>query len=287
MCPELEINKRRTDDETKPKAVEPVHSHLYCTNEVLLQTLCCTIQNGENQKVVRILLDPGSQKSYILEKTARKLGAKPDGEVELRHLLFGGHTDALQHKSYNLVLEGCSRSATVKLLGESKICERVPRMPKGLWISELKQKKFFVSDIGENAGEIEVLIGADYYAAWLTGRKQSLSNGLVALETRLSWTLSGKLEITAEDSRSDVAMLAVSMFVTEAKVSDLRNLDTIGINDPVEHKSREQGECEVKRQFLQTATRCSDGRYSVSLPWIDAWAAIPWGSRSPDPPTFC
>lgn len=61
-CPELELNKRRADDETKPKEVEPVHSHLNCTNEVLL-----------------------------LEKTARKLGAKSDSEVELRHLLFGGH----------------------------------------------------------------------------------------------------------------------------------------------------------------------------------------------------
>ena len=37
-----------------------------------------------------MLLGPGSQKSYILEKTAQKLEAEERGEVKLCHLLFGG-----------------------------------------------------------------------------------------------------------------------------------------------------------------------------------------------------
>lgn len=31
----------------------------------------------------------------------------------------------------------------------------------------------------------------------------------------------------------------------------------------------------MKQQFLQTVTRCSDGRYSVSLPWVDERPIIP------------
>jgi len=44
-----------------------VTTELY-KNEVLLQTLHCTIQNGAKHIEVRVLLDPGSQKSYILGK---------------------------------------------------------------------------------------------------------------------------------------------------------------------------------------------------------------------------
>jgi len=33
-----------------------------------------------------MLLDPGSQKSYILEKTARQLGLESEAKVKLCHL---------------------------------------------------------------------------------------------------------------------------------------------------------------------------------------------------------
>ena len=76
MCPDLDVNKKAADDvkpsSTNTEQTAVVNSQLNCTNEVLLQTLRCTIRSGSKQKKVRVLLDPGSQKSYILEKTAKQ-----------------------------------------------------------------------------------------------------------------------------------------------------------------------------------------------------------------------
>lgn len=269
MCPELDINKKDSGEEAKDQnsdAVE-VHSQLNCTNEVMLQTLQCILRNGDKRRQVRVLLDPGSQRSYILEKTAKELGARSDEQVKLCHLLFGGRRDIQQHNVYEIEIEGSvSQPTVVKVLGHQKICGQIPRMAKGPWMSELKGKRIFINDIGDHEGEIEVLIGADYYATWLTGRKHCLNNGLVALETCFGWTLTGKLEQTTEDSRESVAMMVTTLFVAEAKVPELWALEVIGINDPVIHRSREEKENEVTEHFIQTVTRTQEGRYSVSLP---------------------
>lgn len=84
--------------------------------------------------------------------------------------------------------------AQVKVLSQQKICGGIPQMSKGSWMSEFKEKRIFVDDLGGEEEEIELLIGSDYYAQWLTGRRHCLENGLVALETCFGWTLSGKLE---------------------------------------------------------------------------------------------
>jgi hypothetical protein len=89
MCPELAMNKNSSKDVNIEKH-EEVHSKLSCSSKVLLQTLSCVVRNGERQKRVRALLDSGSQRSYILEKTAEELHLMSKGEVQLCHLLFDG-----------------------------------------------------------------------------------------------------------------------------------------------------------------------------------------------------
>jgi len=104
--------------------VPKVHAQLDCTNDVLLQTLRVVVYNGNKSKEVRMLLDPGSQKSYILEKTARQLGLESEAKVKLCHLLFGGHKEAQQHNVYEVAVEssgGCNRSrAKLEVLGHDK-----------------------------------------------------------------------------------------------------------------------------------------------------------------------
>jgi len=84
MCPVLDINKTDVDvakSGSSAQSMTEVHSQLNCTNEVLLQTLHSVVRNGNKSKEVRMLLDPGSQKSYILEKTALAAGSGPGSWV--------------------------------------------------------------------------------------------------------------------------------------------------------------------------------------------------------------
>jgi len=133
-----------------------------------------------------------------------------------------------------------------QVLGHEQICGRVPKMQKGPWVAELREKRIFVSDIGQIEGEIELLIGSDYYAQWMTGNKLILKNGLVALETQFGWTLYGKLDINFEEElTSNVSMQVSSMFISEASLTQLWDLETIAINDPVDKKSKSEREVEV------------------------------------------
>ncbi|GFX65968.1 hypothetical protein TNCV_13891 [Trichonephila clavipes] len=60
-----------------------------------------------------------------------------------------------------------------------------PRLP------EVELYRF--GDIQENIGPNEVLLGADVAGKLITGRREELKTSLVALETKLGWTLMGKV----------------------------------------------------------------------------------------------
>ncbi|XP_021967699.1 uncharacterized protein LOC110862800 [Folsomia candida] len=70
-------------------------------------------------------------------------------------------------------------------------------------------------------------------------------------------------------------MTCTNLVVSQASVADLWDLETIGIRDPAEAKTKEENDREAKENFLQTITRNEDGRYVVSLPWLGSEQDIP------------
>jgi hypothetical protein len=72
MCTQTE---KVLEAKTAP-VVETSLSNIDCSNEVFLQTIMVTLRSvGDRQ--VRVLLDPGSQRSYVLKDTARSLQYAP------------------------------------------------------------------------------------------------------------------------------------------------------------------------------------------------------------------
>jgi len=138
MCPNLEGSKKTGDEPCSKKVQQTavVHSQLNCTSEVLLQTLRCVIRNSDRRKEVRVLLDPGSQRSYILDSTVQQLGLQPGGQTKLCHLLFGWAQDLQAHKLYEAEVEGNGFHLRLKLLGLRKLCGGTQRWPTGNeWLS--------------------------------------------------------------------------------------------------------------------------------------------------------
>ena len=74
--------------------VESSPSNIDCSNQVFLQTLMVTLR-GEGDRRVRVLMDPGSQRSYVRKDTARCMKYTPMGEEELIHGLFKGKQPGL------------------------------------------------------------------------------------------------------------------------------------------------------------------------------------------------
>lgn len=116
------------------------------------------------------------------------------------------------------------------------------------------------------------MIGADVGGKLLTGKRVQLSSGLVAVETLLGWTLMGK--VPGPTIRSNLSMIVTLMLVQGADISDLWNLETIGIREPSEQRSKEHALL-IKNIFLETVSVNNEGRYEVYLPWVDGHPPLP------------
>jgi hypothetical protein len=83
MCPKVE---KASETKAEP-VVESSLSNVNC-NQVFLQTTMVKLRGAH--KKIRVLLDPGSQRSYIKKDMVQYMRYKPTGEEELIPGLFGG-----------------------------------------------------------------------------------------------------------------------------------------------------------------------------------------------------
>jgi len=123
----------------------------------------------------------------------------------------------------------------------------------------------------EEERPIEVLIGADIYGKLLTGRREILRCGLVAIETYFGWIVTGKMQSCIKAS----SMTVLSMFVHSETVSKLWELDVLGIQEHIRRKSNEEAEMAVQAYFLNTVKVNDEGRNEVRLPWIEGHPPVP------------
>ena len=261
--------KKPGDEPMRNKTSESSLSNLSLNTEVFLQTLRVKMRNRGEERIVRAVLDIGSHRLYVLSRTAKELGYKEVGKQNIIHLLFGGEkTEPQEHKGYCIRLSSLNDSYACNFvaLDQETICHSISGITRGPWIQELAQKGIQLTDVGRKNEPISILIGADIVGKLLTGRLQNLECGATAIETRLGWTIMGK-NSKEKITRVDLTLLAVSMFTQEANVSDLWSLDVLGINDPVETKTKEAHHEQVKNDFRQTVKINVTGRYEVLLPW--------------------
>ena len=90
----MNVSTAPLNPEALPFAAMPTSSNL-CTDgkkAVLLQTARASIYNPaqpQHSIEVRVLLDSGSQKSYITERARERLALQPNGEQQLCIATFG------------------------------------------------------------------------------------------------------------------------------------------------------------------------------------------------------
>ncbi|GIX73760.1 hypothetical protein CDAR_444951 [Caerostris darwini] len=92
------------------------------------------------------------------------------------------------------------------------------------------------------------------------------------METLLGWSLMGKLE---NEVKNDSYMTVLSLHVNNKSISDLWSLDTLGILDTADKQSQMEIEKETEKLFLNSVKQNEDGRYVVSLPWLEDHPVLP------------
>ncbi|UYV79054.1 hypothetical protein LAZ67_17000935 [Cordylochernes scorpioides] len=143
-------------------------------------------------------------------------------------------------KATSLEVPGLKRDyVQVEALDQPKICENVPPLPKGDWLTKLRDKGVSIAPENFKSGDIDILIGADHLGKLLTGRVQ----------------------------QEDKVQIALNGLVAGGNLRDLWELDVLGIQDPIEAVSKKKRETELEEHFIKNIRRDGDQRYSVALPW--------------------
>lgn len=92
------------------------------------------------------------------------------------------------------------------------------------------------------------------------------------MQTLIGWTLMGKLD---NEMKNDSYLTVLSLHVNNTSISDQWSLDTLGILDPVEKQSQAELEEQTKELFLSSVKQDDEGRYLVSLPWVEDHSPLP------------
>jgi len=277
MCPNIQ---GRANTPKKPES-EPktTASNMNCSSEVLLKTPRVKLVGKDRvTHYARVLLDDGSQRSYIKKKTAEFLHIQPIGKETLRTSLFGrAITEMKEHKKYRTwVFDMAGKlSEEFTFIEEPTVVGRVPKVSSGPWMKELKTMGITLSDTSHDQAEIEILLGSDSIPQILTGRMTRLQCGMIATETIYGWTIQGATDPGGKYRDMTVANTVISSFVSTASIQQLWDLELLGIRVPIEVKTEKQKEEEAKILFTKTLQRNEDGRYVVGLPWIEGEQRIP------------
>jgi len=256
------------------------NSNQLTNGQVALQTLKVMISDGKARKIVRAFLDSGSQRSYILRATAAEMNLNSFETEAVTHELFGGvRTERVLHQKFVINVGSVESEYTceMEVRDQVNISRSLPgacSLNHQLW-HELEKKSITLTDVGEASSAIEILIGADYYGLLLTGNVQHLEVGAVAVETKLGWTLIGETGKTKNFVKNWQEFRTTTMSASDYTITQLWDLDTIGVRDPFEVQTQDDAEMEAKTKFLHNLKRDKEGRYFVSLPWKDFHPALP------------
>ncbi|GBM47202.1 hypothetical protein AVEN_271263-1 [Araneus ventricosus] len=225
--------------EEKEAANEINVSNISLDPKVFLQTLKVKMISDKKEVSLRIILDSGSQRSYILKNLAEEMGYIPVRKETLVYFLFGRvKSEKFEHTCYQIRLRSLENNfaCTFEALDQLTICNDVTPVNAGPWMRKRQETNITLADVGEKSQPVQVLIDADLFGKFLTGHRRSLSCGMVAIEISLGWTLSGKVPGNRVTSKQE-------------------NL--------------------TKEHFLQTVRYNDDKRYEVHLPWLDNYAPLP------------
>ncbi|CAB4006506.1 Hypothetical predicted protein, partial [Paramuricea clavata] len=159
-------------------------------------------RSGRNGKSgnVRVILDGGSQRSYITSRTQDLLSLPTERTETMSIKTFGSGEETLTTcDSVNFILE--SHTDKVQLSLSAFVVPTICDPLQYQLVSQSRHNYPHLHDLvladdsmGELDSEVDILIGCDKYWDIVTGEIRKGTNGPTAINTNLGWVLSGPEE---------------------------------------------------------------------------------------------
>ena len=239
-------------------------------NTVLLQTVKAWTEGPAGRKIVRCLLDGGSQRTFIHEAVVKALRLPVVRQETLQLHVFGS-TAAVktQRNIVRVSLESVwntQQRLVIEAVETPQVCTAVIKVPGSPIQEELKKNGMQLADFsleGTDDPGLSVLIGADYYWQAVSGKVQRITETLVAIESIFGWALQGPVSTS---SVTDASCMHISLDEDTQISKQLHafwEVESLGI---VDKQTQSLEETEALQSFEQTTTHKA-GRYQVELPW--------------------
>ena len=273
--------------DSKPKGLKNLQvltarSEVRNKTGVALQTARVVAIDPAGSECARMLIDSGSNQSFITKRLATKLGCKTAGEQDTQILTFGGterHHKSMKKVSVTVQKRGDEASGlTLNMTQIDDICDPVNSC---LQVDEKEMQCLGDLDLADppeqwNHGQvIDLLLGMDFYQDVTTGSTRHCTSGPIAMESVFGWILGGRVGSSEEENKQALFIRTVEH---NEDLHRLWDLESIGIASPPFASGREEKhtmEDTAVAHFESTCTRLDDGRYEVRWPKKENFDSLP------------
>ena len=232
---------------------------------------------------VRMVLDSGSQRSYITYGVKEALALEAEGE---QLTAFGSNEPSTQ--KCVIVRVGMSLHNSpdqeLQLFAVPSICGPLTAQPIPLFVTEydhLSHLELADSSDGKSDLSIDILIGADHYWDIVTGEIKRGREGPIAIRTKLGWVLSGPASRIKPTPSLHNLFITYALYVGHREsdtdvLNQTMNLESHGVVDPDQSTYTEfekdlrmavtkfPSHGRIHTSFFQTTTSCASNGYMVS-----------------------
>ncbi|XP_026741350.1 uncharacterized protein LOC113503524 [Trichoplusia ni] len=232
---------------------------------VLLTTALIKAESKDGSyRVVRALLDQGSQGSFVTESTVQYLGLDktPSKQVVIG---VGGDKSATAKSSVTLTLR--SRiDPSVVIRVNAFVLKSVSTVLPAAKVVRVEWVDLTDDDLADpeyyRPNKIDVLLGAEVYSQVIQeGIKKNITGSLLAQNTKLGWILSGTFDVDQTINSSHITVMH-SNLVEDDMLKKIYELEA----EPPRKKMLTEEENKCVKLFAATTERDSNGRYIVRLP---------------------
>ncbi|XP_054714642.1 alpha-glucosidase-like [Uloborus diversus] len=135
------------------------------------RTLYVRLRDKKGGKIVRCLIDSGSQRSYLSKRAAEEMQYDRLKEENVIHNLFGGKEHIEKHYRHRVLVSSINKEyhCNFEVLNQEKICSKIPTLKLDPCAQELNKRNIILTDQlipkETESEDIDLLIGADVAAA--------------------------------------------------------------------------------------------------------------------------
>ncbi|XP_047527823.1 uncharacterized protein LOC125064684 [Vanessa atalanta] len=216
---------------------------------------------------VRVLLDQGSQGSFITEAMVQHLGLK---RLAVKNTVVGvGGDKSVTSKSTVKINLRSRVDPRFQVKVNAHVLKSVTSLLPVAKTTRVEWDNLTLDDLADpeyhTPNKIDLLLGAEIYSQIIQeGIKRNLNGSLLAQDTAFGWIISGVCEV---DSTSNIHSHTIVMHSYLEVDNMLKRFWELEAEPPVTKRMLTDDEIKCEKLFKETTKRDGDGRFIVRLPF--------------------